>query len=78
MDGSSLKSAKLLELMRLHLATDAGKELTKKVALVYQLNIAPKVSPHRLRISPSILFSRVLAWIRSGLRSPHGSASVLS
>ncbi|KAF8660843.1 hypothetical protein HU200_057433 [Digitaria exilis] len=29
--------------MRLHLATDAGKEITKKVGLVYQLNIAPKV-----------------------------------
>ena len=39
---SSLKSAKLLQLMRLHVATDAGKELTKKVALVYQLNISPK------------------------------------
>ena len=44
MDGSSLKSAQLLDQMRLHLATDAGKELTKKVGLVYQLNIAPKVS----------------------------------
>ena len=43
MDGSSLKSAQLLELMRQHLATDAGKELTKKVGLVYQLNVAPKV-----------------------------------
>jgi len=43
MDGSSLKSAQLLDQMRLHLATDAGKELTKKVGLVYQLNIAPKV-----------------------------------
>uniref|UniRef100_K3XZS3 Uncharacterized protein n=1 Tax=Setaria italica TaxID=4555 RepID=K3XZS3_SETIT len=42
MDGSSLKSAQLLEQMRLHMATDAGKELTKKVGLVYQLNIAPK------------------------------------
>ena len=44
MDGSSLKSAQLLDQMRLHMATDAGKELTKKVGLVYQLNIAPKVS----------------------------------
>ncbi|XP_039845039.1 uncharacterized protein LOC120704640 isoform X1 [Panicum virgatum] len=42
MDGSSLKSAQLLDQMRLHMATDAGKELTKKVGLVYQLNIAPK------------------------------------
>ncbi|WOL08792.1 non-specific lipid-transfer protein-like 1 [Canna indica] len=39
---SSLKSAALLEQMKLHLATDAGKELTSKVGLVYQLNIAPK------------------------------------
>jgi hypothetical protein len=52
MDGSSLKSAQLLEQMRLHLATDAGKELIKKVGLVYQLNIAPKVS---LPFSPSPL-----------------------
>ncbi|KAL5226169.1 hypothetical protein ABZP36_012808 [Zizania latifolia] len=42
MDGSSLKSAQLLEQMRLHMATDAGKKLSKKVGLIYQLNIAPK------------------------------------
>lgn len=30
----------LLEQMSVHLATDAGKELTKKVGLVYQLDIA--------------------------------------
>ncbi|XP_008811410.1 non-specific lipid-transfer protein-like 1 [Phoenix dactylifera] len=44
MDGSSssLKSAALLEQMKLHLASDAGKDLTKKIGLVYQLNIAPK------------------------------------
>lgn len=29
--------------MKLHLSTDAGKVLSKKVGLVYQLNIAPKV-----------------------------------
>ncbi|CAA7401609.1 unnamed protein product [Spirodela intermedia] len=40
--GSGLKSAALLEQMRLHMETDAGKELTKKVGLVYQLNISPK------------------------------------
>ncbi|KAJ3695893.1 hypothetical protein LUZ60_001270 [Juncus effusus] len=39
---SKLKSAALLEQMKLHLETDAGKELKKKVGLVYQLNIAPK------------------------------------
>lgn len=45
--GSGLKSAALLEQMRLHMATDAGKELTKKIGLVYQLNIAPKVRGRR-------------------------------
>ena len=55
MDGSSLKSAQLLELMRQHLATDAGKELTKKVGLVYQLNVAPKVRfPSSLLPLPNI------------------------
>jgi len=38
--------------MRLHMATDTGKDLTKKVGLVYQLNIAPKVS-HPSSPSPS-------------------------
>ncbi|XP_062159140.1 sterol carrier protein 2 [Alnus glutinosa] len=37
-----LKSDALLEQMKQHLATDAGKELTKKINLVYQFNIAPK------------------------------------
>ncbi|RRT81090.1 hypothetical protein B296_00008644 [Ensete ventricosum] len=40
---SSLQSAGLLEQMKIHLSTDAGKEITKKIGLVYQLNIAPKV-----------------------------------
>ncbi|KAK8956175.1 hypothetical protein KSP40_PGU009942 [Platanthera guangdongensis] len=40
--GSSLKSAALLEQMKSHLTTDAGKELIKKTGLVYQLNFAPK------------------------------------
>ncbi|KAJ1699753.1 hypothetical protein LUZ63_008265 [Rhynchospora breviuscula] len=39
---SSLKSAALLEQMKKHLETDAGKELKERVGLVYQLNIAPK------------------------------------
>nr|CAD1827017.1 unnamed protein product [Ananas comosus var. bracteatus] len=39
---SSLKSAALLEQMKLHFATEEGKKLTKKIGLVYQLNIAPK------------------------------------
>ncbi|PPS11784.1 hypothetical protein GOBAR_AA08877 [Gossypium barbadense] len=36
---AELKSDNLLEMMKFHLTTDAGKELTKKIGLVYQLNI---------------------------------------
>ncbi|KAG6506023.1 hypothetical protein ZIOFF_031338 [Zingiber officinale] len=39
---TSLKSAALLEQMKVHLATDAGKQISSKISLVYQLNIAPK------------------------------------
>lgn len=39
---AQLKSDALMEQMKLHLTTDAGKALTKKIGLVYQLNIAPK------------------------------------
>ena len=42
-EGSSLKSAQLLEMVRTHLTTDAGKELQTKVGFIYQINIAPKV-----------------------------------
>ena len=42
--GSTLKAASLLEQMKLHIETDAGKQIAKKVGHVYQLNIAPKVS----------------------------------
>ncbi|OVA15813.1 SCP2 sterol-binding domain [Macleaya cordata] len=42
MASSTLKSAALLDQMKLHLATDAGKDLTKKIGLVYQINVAPK------------------------------------
>ncbi|KAL9234125.1 hypothetical protein vseg_009029 [Gypsophila vaccaria] len=38
----ALKSEALLDQMKAHLSSDAGKELTKKIGLVYQLNIAPK------------------------------------
>ncbi|KAI8015098.1 Non-specific lipid-transfer protein [Camellia lanceoleosa] len=38
---SELKS-EVLEQMKLHLSSDVGKHLTKKIGLVYQLNIAPK------------------------------------
>uniref|UniRef100_A0A7N1A3U5 SCP2 domain-containing protein n=1 Tax=Kalanchoe fedtschenkoi TaxID=63787 RepID=A0A7N1A3U5_KALFE len=37
-----LKAEALFDLMKLHLATEAGKETAKKVGYVYQLNIAPK------------------------------------
>lgn len=40
---TQLKSDALMEQMKLHMSTDAGKELTKKIGLVYQINIAPKV-----------------------------------
>lgn len=46
--GSSLKSAALLDLMKDHFTTDAGKDLTKKIGFVYQLNIAPEVRPFLL------------------------------
>ncbi|KAJ4701757.1 Non-specific lipid-transfer protein [Melia azedarach] len=41
-DSTQLKSDALLEQMKQHLATDAGKEITNKIGLVYQINIAPK------------------------------------
>lgn len=52
---SPLKAAALMEQMKLHLGTDAGKALLKKIGLVYQLNIAPKVS----------LFSYLSTWLFS-------------
>ncbi|XP_076918481.1 sterol carrier protein 2-like [Bidens hawaiensis] len=42
MGSSDLKSAALMEQMKAHLSTDAGKAITKKIGLVYQINIAPK------------------------------------
>eukprot|EP00898_Chlorokybus_atmophyticus_P006456 jgi/Chlat1/6811/Chrsp51S06500 len=39
---SQLKSAALMDQMKAHLGTDAGKELQKKIGYVYQLNISPK------------------------------------
>lgn len=41
-----LKSEALLEQMKHHLNTDEGKAIVKKIGLVYQINIAPKVN-HR-------------------------------
>ncbi|KAD4385240.1 hypothetical protein E3N88_25408 [Mikania micrantha] len=42
MASSDLKSAALMDQMRIHFTTDAGKALTKKIGLVYQINLAPK------------------------------------
>ncbi|XP_061364168.1 sterol carrier protein 2 [Gastrolobium bilobum] len=41
-DSSNLKSDAMMEQMKQHLATDAGKDLIKKIGLVYQMHIAPK------------------------------------
>lgn len=43
MAAGPFKSENLFELMSQHFETDEGKELCKKIALVYQINIAPKV-----------------------------------
>ncbi|KAK1407611.1 hypothetical protein QVD17_39231 [Tagetes erecta] len=42
MASSDLKSAALMDQMNTHFTTDAGKALTKKIGLVYQIHIAPK------------------------------------
>ena len=39
---TKLKSDAIMDMMKQHLSTDAGKELTEKINLVYQINIAPK------------------------------------
>ncbi|CAJ1972689.1 unnamed protein product [Sphenostylis stenocarpa] len=41
-DSSNLKSDAIMEQMKQHLATDAGKQVTEKIGLVYQFHIAPK------------------------------------
>ncbi|XP_073294979.1 sterol carrier protein 2 [Primulina huaijiensis] len=39
---TNLKSDAIMEQMKLHMSTDAGKQLKEKIGLVYQINIAPK------------------------------------
>ncbi|CAH8390749.1 unnamed protein product [Eruca vesicaria subsp. sativa] len=39
---TQLKSDAIMDMMKQHLSTDAGKELTEKIGLVYQINVAPK------------------------------------
>ncbi|XP_022845174.1 non-specific lipid-transfer protein-like 1 isoform X2 [Olea europaea var. sylvestris] len=41
-NSTQLKSEALMEQMKLHMSTDAGKKLVEKIGLVYQINIAPK------------------------------------
>lgn len=40
---TELKSDAIMEQMQQHISTDAGKKLTGKIGLVYQIQIAPKV-----------------------------------
>ncbi|AED94880.1 putative hydro-lyase [Arabidopsis thaliana] len=42
MANTQLKSDAIMDMMKEHLSTDAGKEVTEKIGLVYQINIAPK------------------------------------
>ncbi|EOA14225.1 hypothetical protein CARUB_v10027381mg [Capsella rubella] len=39
---TQLKSDAIMDMMKEHLSSDAGKELTEKIGLVYQINVAPK------------------------------------
>ncbi|XP_010442107.1 PREDICTED: non-specific lipid-transfer protein-like 1 [Camelina sativa] len=39
---TQLKSDAIMDMMKEHLSSDAGKEVTEKIGLVYQINIAPK------------------------------------
>ncbi|XP_054798972.1 sterol carrier protein 2 [Prosopis cineraria] len=39
---SELKSDAIMEQMKQHLSTDAGKQLISKIGLVYQIQIGPK------------------------------------
>ncbi|XP_004499058.1 sterol carrier protein 2 [Cicer arietinum] len=41
-DSSNLKSDSIMELMKQHIASDAGKDVVQKIGLVYQFQIAPK------------------------------------
>ncbi|KFK31803.1 hypothetical protein AALP_AA6G160800 [Arabis alpina] len=42
MANTQLKSDAIMDMMKEHLSTDAGKAVTEKIGLVYQINIAPK------------------------------------
>jgi hypothetical protein len=62
---TQLKSDALLEQMKQHLASDAGKELTKKINLVYQFNIAPKVLHFSLTPNFTCILSYTLNLIQA-------------
>jgi hypothetical protein len=55
-EDSKLKSAQLLDLVKAHLATDAGKDLQQKIGYTYQINIAPKVALSLSRFSLSLFY----------------------
>lgn len=55
-----LKSDALMEQMKQHLASDAGKQLTKKINLVYQINIAPKVPSTFLARTQFLFFTFIV------------------
>lgn len=59
---TELKSDAIMEQMKQHLASDAGKQLTEKIALVYQIQIAPKVPPLFLLLLSS-LFSLLFNYL---------------
>ena len=40
---TQLKADAIMDQMKLHMSTDVGKQLFKKVGLVYQINVAQKV-----------------------------------
>ena len=52
--GSNLKLVVILEKEKKDLVIDSTQDLKKKIDLVFQLNISPKVS--NLKIIPSIFF----------------------
>ncbi|MBA0676512.1 hypothetical protein Goari_017987 [Gossypium aridum] len=68
---TELKSDNLFEMMKIHLASDAGKELIKNIGLVYQINIAPKdddfIKVATGKMNPQIAFMRGAMKIKGSL-----------
>ena len=61
--GSNLKLVVILEHTKKDLVIDFAQDLKKKIDLVYQLNISPKVS--NLKIIPSIFLLGLLMFVAS-------------